>query len=114
MGWTNFIIIPKLKLVFETTKNLSELLYHKSEALDQLIVEEDTFDHVLDTKVIDLNIETLTTLTNGYVKYSNLVNTTPDEMFLYWLESHEIKYKIENEFNINLNDYKDYVIIRRN
>lgn len=113
MGWTNFIIIPRLKLVFEISKNVSELMDYKKDALLDIDSEEEPVD-VLDTKFSDLTVDNLATLTTGYRKYTNLMNISSNEMFLYWLESNGIDYEIVSEYNIQLDDYKkkNYIIIR--
>ena len=114
MGWTNFIVISHFKLIVEINRSLNELYEYKRKALAELASIEEFQEDIGEVILKDITINDLTELNKGYQNYATLCNTTSDEMFLFWLESREIKYEIKNEYHVDINSYKekDYIILR--
>ncbi len=104
MSWTNFIIIPKLKLVVEINRQINELNDYQKKALDYLTDEEryENDDEYIENKNIkNISIKDLTKLFNTYEQSNNLAGMESDKFFLYWLGNKEIEYEIKSEFEIN-------------
>ena len=121
MGWTNFIIVPKLKLVIEISRNINELDDYQKKALDYLTDEEryeDDNDYLENKSAKNISIKDLTRLFNTYEQANNLAGMESDKFFLYWLESKGIDYEIKSEFELaggKFEQYKteEYKILRK-
>lgn len=116
MGWSNYIIIEDWKMIIETSREVDELEDYIKESLDNIIDSDiDTDISTSDLKVNDITIKDLCTLASAYENVSTLSCMDIDKLLIYWLNSKGIKYNIESEFNINLNQYKEdgYKIIGR-
>jgi len=105
MGWTNYIIIPKLKLIVETGRNISESHDYQNEALDYLTAEERAFDEdeereMSNISITDITMKDISLLYTMYEKSRLISEMEPDRLFLYWLESKGISYEILSEFDI--------------
>lgn len=117
MGWTNFIVIPKLRLIIETSRHLDDLHDYRKEVLDYFSDEDNTPDEDIsigDISVKKLSVSNLTLLYNIYEKSDKLFGIYTDEFILYWLKSRNIKYEIISEHNIDLELYEkdEYTILR--
>lgn len=120
MGWSNYIIIPKLKLIVETTRNINELHDYQKKALDYLTDEERIYDtdeeqEVGDIPIQDVTVQDISLLYTIYDQANKISEMEPDKFFLYWLESKGIDYEILTEFDIGdkLEEYKNtYIILR--
>ena len=116
MGWSNYIIIEKWKMIIETNREVGELEDYIKESLDKIIRDDKDIDiNILDLKVSDITIKDLCALAFAYENTSALSYMEIDKLFLYWLESKSIEYDVKSEFNIDLNLYKEngYKIIRK-
>jgi len=123
MGWTNYIIVPKLKLIVEVNRGINESNNYQNKALDYLTDEERLFDvdeeqNIGDRSIKNLSVKDLTLLFSMYEQSSKISDMETDRFLLYWLESKGIKYEIKSEFQINENNYLEkykedgYVILR--
>lgn len=122
MGWTNFIIIPKLRLIIEVSRKIDNIADYQKDALSFLIDEERVYEieeYDIENKTAkDLKVKDLTQLFNIYEKANILAGMLQDEIFIYWLESKDINYEIKSEFEVNenkiLEKYKEegYTILR--
>ncbi len=122
MGWSNYIIIQKLKLIVETNRNINELYDYQKKALDYLTDEERLFDideerEVGEIYIKNLSVKDLTVLFNIYEQASKISEMEPDRFFLYWLESRGLKYEIKSEFESTSDELDNlrnegYVILR--
>jgi hypothetical protein len=119
MGWSNYIIIPKLKLIVEVSRNIYEIPEHQKKSLDYLTDEERLFEQeeygVENKNIKSISLKDITLLFNIYGYANNISGMNPDKFFLYWLESKNIKYEILSEFEISdkLEEYKKtYTILR--
>lgn len=113
MSWSNYIIIPKLRLIVETGRNINELQDYQKKALDYLTDEERLFDIDEEREIgniitKDISIKDLTVLYSIYEQASKISEMETDRFLLYWLESKGIDYEILSEFEIGskLEEYK--------
>lgn len=116
MGWSNYIIIEDWKMVIETNREVNELEDYIKKSLNKMISNDADIDiSTSDLKVNDITISHLCTLVSAYESASSLACMETDKLFLYWLESKDIVYKIESEYNLDIKKYKEngYKIIRR-
>lgn len=117
MGWYNFIIIEKLKMIIETHRSVGELEDYIKDAINKMIDEESEIDiDISDLKVSDITVKDLCALASAYDNASSLYQLNSDKLFLYWLESRDIKYEIKSEFQISIEQYQEngYNVIRIN
>ncbi len=120
MGWSNYIIIPKLKLIVEISRNINESYDYQKKALDYLTDEERLYDTTEEREIgnistKDISIKDLTVLYSIYEQATLLSEMEPDRFFLYWLESKGLQYEIKSEFDIDdkMKEYKKtYTILR--
>lgn len=106
MGWTNFIIIPKLKLVIEISRHINELDDYQKKAIDYLIDEEryeDGDEYIENKNIKNISIKDLTRLFNTYEQANSIAGMEPDKLFLYWLKNKNIDYEIKSEFEVREN-----------
>lgn len=106
MGWTNFIIIPKLKLIIEISRHINELDDYQKKAIDYLTDEEryeDGDEYIENKNIKNISIKDLTRLFNTYEQANCLVGMESDKLFLYWLENKNIDYEIKSEFEVHDN-----------
>ena len=115
MGWNNFIIIEKWKMMIEMNRNVDELQDYIKDAIDKIIRHDTDIDiSMSDLKVSDITIKDLCTMALACDNTNTLYGLDIDKFLLYWLESRNIEYNIKSEYNVDLKEYKDkgYNIIR--
>lgn len=115
MGWSDYVIVEKLRLVVEISRYVTELDDWIKESLDFLIDEENDTIEISEIKVTNLSLKELAVLVMNYDKASPLSGMDYNKLFLYWLKCRGIDYEIESEYSIKLEEYeeKGYLIIRR-
>ena len=115
MGWSNFIIIEKWKMIIEANRSVNELEHYIKDAIDKMI-DNDTeiVIDISDLKVSDITVKDLCILASAYDNASVIYQLDSDKLFLYWLESRNIEYEIKSEHQINIEQYKEngYDVIR--
>ena len=107
---TEAIVVPDLKLVIETDADCIE--HYEEEALAKLVENTDSEDIDLESaKINNFTVTQICSLTSAYNIVSNLNGIEIDKLFLYWLNSKNIEYNIDD---IDIGEYeKDgYYIIR--
>jgi len=115
MGWSNYVIIPKLKLVIEISRyadreNLQE------EELEDLLKEIDNFNfEILDKKPQELTLSDLSNLVSLARKSIVLEEICIDYFLLWWLELRGIKHEVisEFEFDKRKGEFKNYVVLEK-
>lgn len=116
MGWYNFIIIERLKMIIETNRSVNELEDYIKDAISKIIDNEssDIDIDISDLKVSDITVKDLCALASAYDNTSSLYQLNSDKLFLYWLESRDIKYEIKSEYQISIEQYQEngYNVIR--
>jgi hypothetical protein len=115
MGWSNYIIVEDWKMIIETDRGVDGLEYYIKESLDKMISDDTDIVDISCLKVNDITIKDLCVMTSAYENANSLAFMETDKLFLYWLESKEIKYEIKQEHGLDLKKYKEdgYKIIRR-
>ena len=107
MGWTNFIIIPKLKLIVEVSRQIDEIPDYQKNALNFLTDEERIYEiekYDIENKYTkDLTVKDLTQIFSVYEQANNISGMESDKFFLYWLETRGVDYEIKSEFEVNEN-----------
>jgi len=123
MSWSNYIIIPKLKLIIEVSRDIDEGEYYEYEDeaknffdLIEYIREEFDYDS-LETPLKSITLKDLSHILQVARKSVDalLHIYDYDYLLIYWLISRNIKFEIMNEFEFNekKNKFKDYKIIKR-
>jgi len=115
MGWSNFIIIEKLKMIIETNRSVNELEHYIKDAIGKMIDNDTGIDiDISDLKVSDITVKDLCTFASAYDNAITLCQLDSDKLFLYWLESRNIEYEIQSEHQTNIEQYKEngYDVIR--
>ena len=115
MGWSNYIIIEDWKMMIETNRAVNELEDYIKQSLDKMIENDTDIDVCIsDLKFSDITVKDLCILATVYENASSFAHMEIDKLFLYWLESKDIKYGIQSEFNVDIKQYieKGYKIIR--
>jgi hypothetical protein len=115
MGWSNYIIIKDWKMIIETSRYVDSLEDYIGESLDKMVNNGTEDVNISDLKVSDITINDLCVLASAYENASSLAYMETDKLFLYWLESKKIEYKIKSEIGLDLKKYKEdgYKIINR-
>ena len=117
MGWSNYVIVEDWKMIIETHREVGELEDCIKESLDKMMINHDIDIDICmsDLKVSDITVKDLCVLSSAYDNASSLAGMGIDKLFLYWLDSKNIKYDIKSEFNVDLEEYKEkgYRIIRK-
>ncbi len=122
MGWTNFIIVQKLKVIIEISRQIDKIPDYQKNALNFLTDEERIYEieeYDIENKYTkDLTVKDLTQIFSVYEQANNISGMESDKFFLYWLETKGIDYEIESGFvikeNNKLESYKNdgYTILR--
>jgi len=119
MGWSNYIIIQKLKLIIETSRNINEIYDFQKKALGYLIDDERTIEleeqDISNINIKNISIKDLAILFSTYEQAEKISGMEEDKFLLYWLGYKNIDYKIISEFEItkDIDEYKKtYTIIR--
>lgn len=119
MGWSNFIIVHKLKILIETNRDVEDIETYRKESLDKILDEENIDDDVYlgigDIKVSNIKIKDLTLLYKDHEVLQCIRGTHIDKLLLYWLKSRGIDFEVKSEYNIDKDKYKSegYTIIER-
>ena len=111
MGWVNYIIIPKLKLVIETSRYTEELDESVENAMDEILefIEKQPVDISMDLfhkKYNDLTLGDLEILLRAFRLVYLVSGEDFDKILLYWLRRKNINYEIVSEYNFNKEKYK--------
>lgn len=125
MGWSNYIVIPKWKLLIEVSRNVNGIEEYEKNAIDKAI-DEDNIDYVTnvdgkdiedmgDVPVHKVTIKELTELYKSYDILQSLSGMDGDKLLLYWLKNRGIGFSVQSENIIDMKEYiKDgYVKIER-
>ena len=123
IGWSNYVVIPKMKLLIEVTREISGIADYECVAIDDAI-SEDNFEyaeHVEGQEIVDIEdviihkitIKDLAELHRRYGIVQSLAGIDRGKLLLYWLKSRSIELSIESEHNIDIDKYnkEGYVVI---
>ena len=96
MGWSNYIIIEEWKLAIEVPQRIDAGSIEQ-EYLEKLLSFE-TREYLLEKPHSEITVKDLSEFVSAYDIIHDMADICPDELFLYWLESRKIGYKILSEF----------------
>jgi hypothetical protein len=125
MGWSNYIIIPKLKLLVEVSRDVCDIADYEKTAIEKAIDENNIGynghfdgDNTVDMGDVPINNITIKDLTELYKIYDimqSIAGMDCDKLLLFWLKRRGIEFSIESEHNIDVSKYdkEGYLIIRR-
>ncbi len=115
MGWSNYIIIDEWKVMVEVPREINNDDYF-NDGLTELLrhMEEVDYD-LLEDKVEDMTIDTLSRIfetTRKVMFLSGDCGNVNIKLFLYFLNSKDISYRIEEPEKYE-GKYKDYIKVKR-
>ena len=125
MGWSNFIVIPKWKLIIEVPREVENLEDYYQIAIDNAIDEDNIGlgehsegEDIIDVENVPINKITIKDLAELHRRYDiiqSLSGMDYNKFFLFWLKKREIEFSIESEYGIDFGKYeKDgYIIVER-
>src|SRR3989304_7760938 len=125
MGWSNYIVVSKLKLIIEVIREVSDLEDYEESAIKKAIDEENIDynvyldgDNVVDIGDVPINKITIKDLAELYKRYEivqSLAGLDFNKLLLFWLKNRDIEFTIKSEHNINMDEFdkEGYLIIRR-
>ncbi len=119
MGWSNYIIIPKLKVIVETNREVDDIEFYQKDSFDKIIDEEDVDNDIYldleNVKIFDITIKELALLYSDHEIMRCIKGIHIDKLLLYWLKTKGIDFEIESEFNIDKEKYKSegYIFLER-
>lgn len=119
MGWSNYIIVPQLKLIVETNREVEDIEFYQKESLDKILEEEDIDDGVYldleNVKVCDITIKDLALLYRDHEVMQCVRGIHIDRLLLYWLKIKEIDFDVKSEHTLDKEKYESegYIIIQR-
>lgn len=115
MGWSNYIIVPNMKMAIETSRHVEELEEYKKVALEEAISEApDELAEMDNVKVTEMTLKDLKILYTAHERMLNIAGFDHDKLLLFWLEHRCIDYEIKSQYQIDIEEYKNngYNIIR--
>lgn len=119
MGWSNYIIIPKLKIIVETNREIDDIESYQKESIDEIVDEENIDDGVYldleNVKINDITIKDLALLYKDHEIMQCVRGIHIDRLLLYWLQNKGIDFEVKSEHNIDKEKYKSegYIFIER-
>lgn len=119
MGWSNYIIIPKLKVIIETHREVDDIEFYQKESLDKIVDEENIDDGVYldleNIKVSEITIKDLALLYKDHEIMQCVRGIHIDKLLLYWLKIKGIGFNVRSEYDVDREKYKSegYIIIER-
>jgi hypothetical protein len=125
MGWSNYIVIPKWRLLIEVSRDVNGIEDYEKTAIEKAI-DDDNIDcetHADGEDVVDMGdvpihkitIKDLTELYKSYDMVQSLSGMDYNKLLLYWLTSRGIEFSIKSEYSIDVKEYinEGYVKIER-
>lgn len=108
MGWTNFIIVPKLKFAIEVNRSINtDDCDSDFETFEEFVEETEKFDDEIEYKNYkELNLKDLASL----IKVSeniHIFNEIYNELFIWWLKLRGFEFEIMHEDDFNKGNYKE-------
>lgn len=120
MGWSNYLVVPQLKLVVELPREENELKGYVKEAFDNVLKikdENECLEDLTSTTINNLDLNTLSILVNSHKLVDDLSCVELTDFLLYWLDSKGIEFAIHNEYEKELDieelKNKGYIVLRR-
>jgi hypothetical protein len=115
MGWSNYIVIPKWKLLIEVSRDVNDLADYERAAIDKIIDDEnldyDThFDgeDVVEMGNVQINQVTIRDFAELYKRHDivqSLAGMDYNKLFLYWLKRRSIDFSVQSEHSLDVKKY---------
>ena len=123
MGWSNYVVIPKLKLAIEVSREIDEGDNYEYEDqaekffdITKFIMEEVSFE-CFEKPLHEITLEDLTDVLRIAKESADTLMYLYhlDKLLIYWLISRNIKFEIISEFQFNerKDEFKDFKIIEQ-
>jgi len=121
MGWCNYVLIPKWKIMIEVSRHINEdALEYSYEQFNKLSDDIEEFGEDVIWKIPEKRLKELKVIdiTRLYEIADKSVASYPenrDYLLLYWLKSMGIEFEIRDEFQVNedKDKYKNWKILSR-
>lgn len=118
MGWSNYIIIQRMKVIVEVSREFSneDLSESEKNALSFLTNNESfEFIDMENIKIKDLNLKDIKNFTKCVDLVNDLSGIDVDKLLLFWLKSRDIPFIILSELSKEWEafDKFEYKIITR-
>jgi len=115
MGWLNYIVVPKWKVMFEISRHVDELPEHIKKAAEKLYDEEfEELYEIQETKFSDLTAGDFAKVMEAVDIVTSLSSITDPAIFLLiFLHLRGMKYEIisEFEFEERKEEFKNFKIL---
>lgn len=115
MGWSNYIVIPKWRLLIEVSRDVNELADYEQAAMDKIIDGESLdcethFDgeDVVEMGNVPISQVTIRDLSELYKRHDivqSLAGMDYNKLFLYWLKSRGIDFSVQSEYSLDVKEY---------
>ena len=125
MGWSNYIVIPRWKLLIEVSRDVNKIEDYEKTAIEKAIGEgnidydahtdgEDIIS-MGDIPISKITIKDLTELYKSYNIVESLSGMDYNKLLLYWLKSRGIDFNIQSEHIVDAKEYikEGYIKIER-
>lgn len=103
MGWSNYVIIPEWKMMFEVSKYIDEEAEYPTLTGEPLC---DTHKPIKDVTLSDIGDLIYYSKKVPYIEYK-------DELLIMWLNYREIEHIIISENDERLKQYKNYKVVHK-
>lgn len=125
MGWSNYIIIKKWKILIEVSRDVDDIEDYENAAIEKAFSEDSTDARTYmegenivdmgDVVINNISIRDISELYKTYEIVQSLSGMNHDKLFLFWLKNRGIDFTVESEHNIDKDEYEKegYLIIRR-
>jgi hypothetical protein len=114
MGWSNFIVVPSMKLAVEVSRNIDEdCVEQYSKVIGKLFDEDSSIGEVLERTLNKLTTKQVAEIVEKAVTADSLVGLYYDNLFPVWLKMRHITFQIVNAFDFEKLDTKGMKIIRQ-
>jgi hypothetical protein len=114
MGWSNFIVVPSMKLAVEVSRSIDEdCVEQYSKVIGRLFDEDGSIGEVLERTLNKLTTKQVAEIVDKAVTADSLVGLYYDNLFPVWLKLRHITFQIVNEFDFEKLDTKGMKIIRQ-
>ena len=115
MGWSNYIVIPRWKLLIEVSRDVNDLADYEKAAIDEIIGSDSLdFDTHFDGEdvvemgnvpISEITIRDLAELYKRHDIVQSLAGMDYNKLFLYWLKSRGIDFGVKSEYTIDIKEY---------
>lgn len=115
MGWSNYIIIPKFKLLVEVPREINDIEDYEEIAIEKAIdednIDNDTYldgDNIVDigdVPIDKITIKNLVALHKRYEIVQSISGLDYNKLLLFWLKNRGIEFQIKSENNMDFIEY---------